>query len=185
MTRLISWGVPALVVLLALAIVAGVCAAGRAAGVTATELEALQAAIAAEKQHQSALEELNADLDQLELEAAKAAARSEALQKSHRSEIDRYEQTLRAAGAGAVPCLDADGLRLWRQAIANAHPATEGSGHQPAGLPAAAAAGQQPAGAAAAQPVGGRRAVSGLSGQAPRVGADALPSRRRDAGGVR
>lgn len=176
---------PLLIALVLFGAGTGIYTAGHRAGSNAAELEALHAAVAAEKLQQAALDELNADLGWLELEAAKAAARSEAQQKSHRSEIDLYEQTLRAAGAGAMPCLDADGLRLWRQAIANAHPATESRDGQFVGLPTAAAAGQQPAGAAAAQPVGGHRAVSGLPGQAPRPGADALPSRRRDAGGVR
>lgn len=126
----------------------------------------------AERVHAERLAVLLEDLEDLEATAASLAAKTDQGQRALREEINRYAQRTPAA----APCLDADGLRLWRQSNAAGHPDTEAAGLAAANLPAAAAAGRQRAGLAAPQSRGGGDALPAVSRPAP--GAERLRGAR-------
>lgn len=174
MSRALLWAVPFLFACLHLAGIALVFQGGYRAGHGQAELSALQAATKAEREHAASLAKLEADLAGLELKAARATARTQSLQKVHQSELERYARKLRESGAAAVLCLDADGMRLWRGANADAHPDSERDSLEPAAVPAATPADGRPGAEPVAEPHGDDGAVPGVRGQAPRPGVDAV-----------
>ncbi len=109
-------------------------------GVNKMKLAAVTQQLTTERLHANQLASLTRDLDALDSKATAAIASAEAAAQTLQQEIARYAQRTGAARA----CLDADGLRLWRKAIALAHPSTEASGLDAGGVPATPAAGGWP-----------------------------------------
>lgn len=163
---------PLLLVILLLWLVNFIFQSGRAIGQGEVESIFTAQQLATEREHAARLAALSRALAEVEQRASDAATRTEQAEQTLRQEITRYAQRPRSA-ADTRPCLDDDGLRLWRAANAAGHPSTDGpaTASVVAGeLPATAATARRSSGEPAAKPRGRDDAVPALPGSPRRAG---------------